>query len=108
MTLDVDSVSLRTALRLMLRPLDLTYVVQDEVLMITTVEVASQEIVTAVYPLGDLLLPAQSTGASGSIGGSNSLGPGSSGPGFNIPGMNGPGGMPGGNRPGNLGPGMPF
>lgn len=103
-TLDVENVSLRTVLRLMLRPMDLTYVVEDEVLMITTVEVASQKIVTAVYPLGDLVLPAQSTSASGTFGGPSTLGPGSGGPGFNMPGMNGPGG----NQAGNMGPGLPF
>ncbi len=107
-SLDVENVSLRTALRLLLRPLDLTYVVQDEVLMITTVEVASQEIITVVYPLGDLALPVQSTSASGTLGGPSSMRPGSNGPGFNMPGMNGPGGMPGGNQPGNMGPGLPF
>lgn len=100
-TLAVDNVSLRTALRLLLRPLDLTYVVEDEVLMITTVDVASQKIVTTVYPLGDLLQPVTATsGLNGAPGGAAT--------GFSMPGINGASGMPGGNPPNNPGLGLPF
>ncbi|MEX2114740.1 MAG: hypothetical protein WD845_16225, partial [Pirellulales bacterium] len=95
-TLEVDNVSLRTALRLLLRRLDLTYVVEDEVLLITTVDAASQRIVTTVYPLGDLLLPA--TQSAGGLSG----GPAS---GFGAPPING---SPAGSQPNNLGPGLPF
>jgi hypothetical protein len=45
---------LASALELMLRDLDLTYVVRDEVLMITTWEEAECMLLTKVYPLNDL------------------------------------------------------
>jgi len=56
-TRNVQGISLRSALRLMLRELDLTYVIQDEVLLITTVEEAGGQIRTRVYPVADLVLP---------------------------------------------------
>ena len=43
------------ALRLMLSALDLTYVVENEVLLITTPDKASNKLTTKVYPVGDLL-----------------------------------------------------
>jgi hypothetical protein len=56
-TRNLKGVSLRAALRLMLKDLDLTYVVKDEVLQITTPEEAEANLVTKVYPVGDLVLP---------------------------------------------------
>jgi hypothetical protein len=56
-TRELKGVSLRSALRLMLKDLDLTYVVKDEVLQITTPEEAEANLVTKVYPVGDLVLP---------------------------------------------------
>ncbi len=58
----VEGISLRAALRLMLRPLELQCIVRDEVLMITTQEVAQGERVVAAYPVGDLLGPSTSLG----------------------------------------------
>ena len=55
-----NGVSLRSAMRLILREYDLTFVVRDEVLVITSVEDAEQELVTRVYPVGDLVLPISS------------------------------------------------
>ena len=91
----------------MLRTLGLTYVIKDEVLLITTTEVADNELVTRVYPLADLVVPIQSSrttgrGTSNSTSGQGMTGPGINGmnpggPGMNLPGMNGPG-M---NAPGN-------
>ncbi|QDT08325.1 hypothetical protein [Planctomycetes bacterium K23_9] len=59
-TCRLKSVSLRSALRLMLRELDLTYHIQDEVLEITTIEACEQNLVNRVYfleatgfPIGD-------------------------------------------------------
>ena len=46
----------------MLRDLGLTYVVQDEVLQITTPDVAEQRLVTKVYPVADLVIPIQTMG----------------------------------------------
>ncbi|MCE9544987.1 MAG: VWA domain-containing protein [Planctomycetia bacterium] len=56
---NVRGISLRSALKLMLRKIDptLTYAVQDETLMITTKEGAQQNLVTKVYPVGDLVVP---------------------------------------------------
>jgi uncharacterized protein YfaS (alpha-2-macroglobulin family)/TolA-binding protein len=47
--------SLRSALRLMLRELDLTYQTRDESLVITTPEEAEYELTTVVYPVTDLV-----------------------------------------------------
>jgi len=52
-----SGVSLRSALKLTLRDLDLTYVIEDEVLLITTPEEAETRLTTKVYPVADLVLP---------------------------------------------------
>ena len=51
-TRKLKGISLRSALRLMLGALDLTYIIKDEVLLITTTEEADTELVTKVYPGG--------------------------------------------------------
>ncbi|WP_158222624.1 VWA domain-containing protein, partial [Rhodopirellula sp. MGV] len=56
-SIDMKNVSLRSFLRLMLRDLDLTYLIKDEVMQITTVEAAEENLVTKVYPVGDLVVP---------------------------------------------------
>ena len=43
-TVNLHNISLRSALRLMLKNLQLTYIIQDEVLMITTPEEAEKRI----------------------------------------------------------------
>ena len=48
-------VSLHSALRSMLRPMDLAYIIRDESLVITTPDRAQNELTTKVYPVGDLL-----------------------------------------------------
>ncbi|TWT84151.1 hypothetical protein CA13_56270 [Planctomycetes bacterium CA13] len=48
-TLDVANVSLRSCLNLLLRDLDSTYVVRDEVLLITTIEAAEQMLALRTY-----------------------------------------------------------
>lgn len=50
-------ISLRSALRVILADFDLTYVVQDDVLLITTQERARNTRKTKVYAIGDLMLP---------------------------------------------------
>ena len=40
----------------MLRDMELTYIIKDEVLLITTPEKAESELVTKVYPVADLVL----------------------------------------------------
>jgi hypothetical protein len=54
-TKNLKGISLRSALRLILRDLDLTYVIEDEVLLITTRELAERQLTTKVYPVADLV-----------------------------------------------------
>jgi hypothetical protein len=54
-TVSLHDISLRSALRLMLKKLGLTYIVQDEVLIITSPTQAEAELVTCVYDVRDLL-----------------------------------------------------
>ena len=54
-TKNLKGVSLRSALKLMLRELNLTYVIQDGVLLITRPEEAETRLTTVVYPVGDLV-----------------------------------------------------
>lgn len=63
-TRNLKGISLRTALRLLLRDLDLTYTTVDGVLLITTPPEAKRMPITRVYPVGDLLGPS-STASSG-------------------------------------------
>ena len=53
-TANIHNVSLRSALRLVLKNLQLTYVIDDEVLMITTPEAAESNLKTCVYDIGSL------------------------------------------------------
>lgn len=87
--------SLKSALRIMLRDLDLTYVIDDEVLQITTVEEADSRLVTKVYPVADLVLPIQ-----------NIQGMGGAGMGMMGGGMGGGMGGMGGGMMGGMGGGM--
>lgn len=54
-TNQLKDVSLKSALRLLLAEHDLTFVVRDDVLLITTEDAASQRLVTRTYPVGDLV-----------------------------------------------------
>ena len=56
-TKNLRGISLRSALQLLLRDLDLTYVVKSEYLLITTPEEANKTLVVKVYPVGDLVVP---------------------------------------------------
>ncbi|TWT94614.1 hypothetical protein [Stieleria varia] len=67
-TIDLKSVSLRSFLRLMLRDLQLTYLVKDDVLQIMTTESAAHSLTTEVYPFskelsdkGDKIMKALTT-----------------------------------------------
>ncbi|MFM8413671.1 MAG: hypothetical protein ACKOCX_03005, partial [Planctomycetota bacterium] len=108
--LDIDTpvtqrasdISLRSALKRMLGPLDLAYLVKDEVLLITTREKAEENLVVKVYPVADLVMPVnpisginpfQTGGGMGGMGGINSgMGMGMGG-GMGGMGMGGMGGM---------------
>jgi hypothetical protein len=91
-------ITLRSALRLLLRELELTYVVRDEVLQITTPEDAESQLITKVYPVGDLVVPI-TTGGGGNLFGLGGIGNGSlggvGGGGFGGGGLGG-GGLGGG------------
>ena len=97
-TRNLKGITLKSALRLMLGGMDLTYVIKNEVLMITTPEKAGNELVTKVYPVADLVIPIQQSRMAGGFGG---LGGGMGGMG----GMNGGGGGMGGGM-GGMGGGM--
>ena len=59
-TKSIKGVSLRSALRLLLRDLGLTYVIKDDALWVTTPEKADEILVTRAYPVADLVVPFQS------------------------------------------------
>ncbi len=66
------NISLRSALNLMLRQPgleDLTYVFDQEVLLITTIEKANETLQVKVYPVADLVLPIINLGSGGGVGG---------------------------------------
>ena len=54
-TAELRKVTLPVALDLVLRPLDMTHVLKDEVILLTTTDVASQELSSVVYPVADLV-----------------------------------------------------
>ena len=54
-TINVRNVTLKSALRLLLKPLQLTYVIANEVLIITTPEEAESQLVVCVYDVRDLV-----------------------------------------------------
>jgi len=54
-TIDVEGVPLTNALNLMLKSIELTYVVRDEVLLITTPEEVDSQLITRIYPVKDLV-----------------------------------------------------
>ena len=67
-TKNLKGITLRSALKLLLSTLDLTYIIKDEVLLITTPEKANAELLTRVYPVADLVVPVESQGF-GALGG---------------------------------------
>lgn len=112
-TKSLRGITLRSALRLILKELELTYVVRDEVMQITTPEDAESQLITKVYPVGDLVIPIQAGGGGlfglggGGMGGGmmGGMGGGMGGMGGGMGGMGGGmGGMGGGM--GGMGGGM--
>lgn len=97
-TLVMSGITLRSVLRLLLEPLLLTYMVEDEVLKITTQTAADEKLSTRVYPVADLAVPITSPmqgGRGGMMGGG--MGGGMGGMGGGMGGMGGGmGGMGGG------------
>jgi len=64
-TKQLSGIKLKSALNLILQDLGLTYVIEDEVLQITSPDEAETRLVTKVYPVADLVLPIQSMGGMG-------------------------------------------
>jgi len=54
-TISLKGLKLRSVLKHLLRPLDLTWMVQDEVLLVTTTEQADAYLETRLYEIGDLV-----------------------------------------------------
>ena len=59
-TRNIKGITLRSALKLVLSELDLTYLIRNEVLMITSKTEAENYLSMRVYPVGDLVIPVQS------------------------------------------------
>ena len=51
-----QDISLKSALKLILEPLRLTYVIKDEVLKVTSEDVKRGQLYTVMYPVGDLVI----------------------------------------------------
>ena len=102
----LSGISLRSALRLMLEPLGLTYLIEDEVMKITTQAKADEKMSTRVYPVADLVVPIQPPQGGGLGGFGGGLGGGGLGGGQGgLGGLGGGGGFGGGG--GGLGGGGP-
>ena len=99
-SLELPSVSFRSALKLILEPLQLTYVIEDEVMRITSKKTSAN--VVRVYPVGDLVVPIISGGGGGGGGG---FGGGQGGGGFGGGQGGGAGGFGGGQGGGGFGGG---
>lgn len=56
-TCHLKDVNLASALNLLLTDMDLTYIIKNEVLLITTKDMAATELLTRTYPVGDLVEP---------------------------------------------------
>jgi len=81
-TVNLYNITLRSALNLMLKKPgveDLTYVIDEEVLLITTEDRANETLKVKVYPVADLVLPIQNLGISGGLGGGGGGGQGGGG-----------------------------
>lgn len=85
-TINLPEVSFRSALKLILEPLNLTYVIEDEVMRITGKKDSAN--VVRVYPVGDLVVPIIS-GGGGMGGGMGGMGGGGMGGGGMMGGMGG-------------------
>lgn len=105
-TVNLRNITLRSALNLMLKQPgieDLTYVIDEEVLLITTEDRANSTLKVKVYPVADLVLPVQNLGIVGGAGGGGGLGGGGGGGG--LGGGGGGGGGLGGGGGGGFGGG---
>jgi tetratricopeptide (TPR) repeat protein len=98
LTSNLSGLRLKSALRIVLREHDLTFIVDDEVLQITTKTKAEERQITRVYQVGDLVIAPSTPGGFGMGGGMG--GGGMGGGGMGGMGGGGMGGMGGGGRGG--------
>jgi hypothetical protein len=56
-TLSLDEVPLKSVLKLLLNPLELDYIIRNDVLMITSQTSTEEQLETRVYPVADLVIP---------------------------------------------------
>jgi type II secretory pathway component GspD/PulD (secretin)/tetratricopeptide (TPR) repeat protein len=61
-SIKLNQISLKSALNLILHKVRMTYVIRDEVLMITTEENAKGKLKTVNYPVADLVIPVENYG----------------------------------------------
>ncbi|MCA9127294.1 MAG: hypothetical protein KDB22_09410 [Planctomycetales bacterium] len=102
-------ISVRSALRIMLAPHDLTYIIRNEVLEITSTDAANDDAINKIYPVSDLVIQTfpGGGGMGGMMGGMGGMGGGMGGMGGMGGGMGGMGGMGGGmGGMGGMGGGM--
>ncbi len=109
-TISLSGISLRSGLRLLLEPQGLTYIIEDEVMKITTQALADEALSTRVYPVADLVIPITTNIGGGGAGGGagvfgNPLGGGGGGGG--LGGGGGGFGGGGGQGGGGFGGGFP-
>ena len=74
----ISGIRLKSALKIMLEqtptPVELTWIVEDEVMKITTVLKAEEATETRVYPVTDLVIPVQQLGGGGGLLGGGGVG----------------------------------
>jgi len=103
-TLKLAGVSLRSVLKLLLEPVQLTYVIENEVMKITTSTKAGEKLSTRVYPVADLVIPIITPRAGrGGMGMMGGMGGGMGGMGGGMGGMGGGMGGMGGGMMGGMG-----
>lgn len=87
-TINVDGIQMKSALNLILEPLNLGYAIKDEVLKITSLERQKGDLETRVYNVADLVIPipnfANSVASDGFNSAANSGSNGFGGPQFNV------------------------
>lgn len=78
-TLELSGVTFRAVLKLLLQPRGLTWLIEDQVLKITTQSESDAKLQTRVYPVGDLVIPIvtpQQGGIGQGLGGAGGFGGG--------------------------------
>ncbi len=105
-TLELGQITLRSALKIMLEPYDLTYIVEDEVMKIVPISVADTKLSTRVYPVADLVIPITNNLAAGLGQGFGGLGGSQGAGGFGQGGQFGQGAAPFGGPGGGGGAGL--